>query len=236
MQSCFFASGRTYAARGSDRTHEIGDSEVLRQAGRDDRRAKFCGDRHGAWSGLQKVDVPGEATSSEATSAAGYRPTNPTFVNRVTAAIIAGRGDYLPVSALPVDGTFPNRQPQGGKTQHCSGDSDLGSVDLHRLWFVLRLCARIRDSDEGLSRRPRSNGNAPGASLSKPWKDKELPGHRLTIQVAPDDCTGCGVCVDVCPAKSKEAVRHKAINMERIEDHLERECGELRLLPRYPRA
>jgi pyruvate-ferredoxin/flavodoxin oxidoreductase len=67
------------------------------------------------------------------------------------------------------------------------------------------------------------NGNAPENFVSKPWKDKELPNHRLTIQVAPDDCTGCGVCVDVCPAKSKEAVRHKAINMERIEDHLERE-------------
>ena len=63
----------------------------------------------------------------------------------------------------------------------------------------------------------------PAAFARKPWKDKELPGHLLTIQVAPDDCTGCGVCVDVCPAKSKEVVRHKAINMEPIEDHLERE-------------
>jgi pyruvate-ferredoxin/flavodoxin oxidoreductase len=67
------------------------------------------------------------------------------------------------------------------------------------------------------------NGSAPEGFQSKPWKDKDLPNHRLTIQVAPDDCTGCGVCVDVCPAKSKEAVRHKAINMERIEDHVGRE-------------
>ena len=47
-----------------------------------------------------------------------------------------------------------------------------------------------------------------------PWKGKDLPDHLMTIQVAPDDCTGCGVCVDVCPAKSKEVVKHKAINME----------------------
>ena len=54
----------------------------------------------------------------------------------------------------------------------------------------------------------------------------------MTIQVAPDDCTGCGVCVDVCPAKSKEVVRHKAINMEPKMDHLEAERQELRVLPR----
>jgi pyruvate-ferredoxin/flavodoxin oxidoreductase len=64
---------------------------------------------------------------------------------------------------------------------------------------------------------------APATFLTKNWKDKDLPGHLLTIQVAPDDCTGCGVCVDVCPAKSKEVVRHKAINMQPIGEHLERE-------------
>jgi pyruvate-ferredoxin/flavodoxin oxidoreductase len=64
---------------------------------------------------------------------------------------------------------------------------------------------------------------APSSFATKAWKDKELPNHLLTIQVAPDDCTGCGVCVDVCPAKSKEIVRHKAINMEPVDDHLERE-------------
>jgi pyruvate-ferredoxin/flavodoxin oxidoreductase len=64
---------------------------------------------------------------------------------------------------------------------------------------------------------------APKDFLSKLWRDKEAPGHQVTIQVAPDDCTGCGVCVDVCPAKSKEIVRHKAINMEPKLAHLDRE-------------
>jgi pyruvate-ferredoxin/flavodoxin oxidoreductase len=58
--------------------------------------------------------------------------------------------------------------------------------------------------------------NAPIEFVSKEFKSRDLPGHRLTIQVAPDDCTGCGVCVDVCPAKSKTEVRHKAINMEPV--------------------
>jgi pyruvate-ferredoxin/flavodoxin oxidoreductase len=79
----------------------------------------------------------------------------------------------------------------------------------------------------------------PDGFASKPWKDKEFPGHLLTIQVAPDDCTGCGVCVDICPAKSKEVVRHKAINMERVENHLERERANLEYflgIPEFDRA
>jgi pyruvate-ferredoxin/flavodoxin oxidoreductase len=52
---------------------------------------------------------------------------------------------------------------------------------------------------------------------------KDLPGYAMTIQVAPDDCTGCGVCVEICPARSKEVAKHKAINMEEKVPHLERE-------------
>jgi pyruvate-ferredoxin/flavodoxin oxidoreductase len=58
---------------------------------------------------------------------------------------------------------------------------------------------------------------------AKPFRSRELPGHLLTIQVAPDDCTGCGVCVDVCPARSKSEVKHKAIDMAPAAAHRERE-------------
>jgi pyruvate-ferredoxin/flavodoxin oxidoreductase len=58
--------------------------------------------------------------------------------------------------------------------------------------------------------------------MSKPFRSKDLAGHFMTIQVAPDDCTGCGVCVDVCPAKSKTEVKHKSINMEPASQHRER--------------
>ncbi len=60
---------------------------------------------------------------------------------------------------------------------------------------------------------------APASFQSKEFKSRDLLDHRITIQVAPDDCTGCGVCVDVCPAKSKTEVKHKSINMEPAEDH-----------------
>ncbi|MEM9587220.1 MAG: thiamine pyrophosphate-dependent enzyme, partial [Planctomycetota bacterium] len=73
-----------------------------------------------------------------------------------------------------------------------------------------------------------------GRLPSKPWTGKELDEHLLTIQVAPDDCTGCGVCVDVCPAKSKQAVRHKAINMEPKADRLLREREQFEVFCSLP--
>ena len=65
--------------------------------------------------------------------------------------------------------------------------------------------------------------DAPSTFASKGFRSKDVDGYRMTIQVAPDDCTGCGVCVDVCPAKSKSEVRHKAINMEPVELHRDAE-------------
>jgi pyruvate-ferredoxin/flavodoxin oxidoreductase len=67
--------------------------------------------------------------------------------------------------------------------------------------------------------------SAPAGFVTKEFRSRELPDHLLTIQVAPDDCTGCGVCVDVCPAKSKTEARHKAINMEPVADHADVERG-----------
>jgi pyruvate-ferredoxin/flavodoxin oxidoreductase len=170
---------------------------------------------------LQEVTVPREATSGKQ-----LRPpvvgAASDFVNRVTAAIIAGRGDLLPVSALPVDGTFPTAT---AKVEKRSIAAEIPIWD-PEVCIDCGLCAlvcphtsiRMKVFPDGAV-----NGDAPESFLSKPWKDKQLPDYRLTIQVAPDDCTGCGVCVDVCPAKSKEVVRHKAINMEPIGDHLDRE-------------
>ena len=79
---------------------------------------------------------------------------------------------------------------------------------------------------------------APASFLHKEFRSRELPEHRLTIQVAPDDCTGCGVCVDVCPAKSKTDSSHKAINMEPVAEHrdVERERWDFfQSIPRLDR-
>jgi pyruvate-ferredoxin/flavodoxin oxidoreductase len=142
----------------------------------------------------------------------------PDFVKRVTAMMIEGKGDLLPVSALPVDGTFPTGTAQYEKRSIALSIPIWDPDICIQCGLCALVCphAAIRTKvypEAALSGKP------PGYQ-AQPYSGKEYPGHHLTVQVAPDDCTGCGVCVDVCPARSKEVVKHKAINMEPKLDHL----------------
>ncbi|HEY4606218.1 MAG TPA: pyruvate:ferredoxin (flavodoxin) oxidoreductase, partial [Acidimicrobiia bacterium] len=170
-----------------------------------------------ALHGMFRVEV-GELSSS----ANGLLPipdAAPDFVKRVTAMMMSGRGDLLPVSALPVDGTFPTGTARWEKRSIAEEipiwDPDI-CIDCARCALVCPHAAiRIKAFDPSVS--------TPEGFVWKESTTKDLEGWRITVQVAPDDCTGCGVCVDVCPAKSKEMVKHKAINMLPKLDHLERE-------------
>ena len=141
----------------------------------------------------------------------------PEFVKRVTAVLMAGDGDLLPVSALPVDGTFPTGTTKYEKRAIAQTIPiwdpaiciDCGKCAMVCPHATIRMKVFPAAAVEG----------APAEFVSKEFRSRELADHRLTIQVDPDDCTGCGVCVDVCPAKSKTEVRHKSINMEPVEDH-----------------
>ncbi len=144
-------------------------------------------------------------------------PAAPDFVKRVTAAMMADEGDRLPVSALPVDGTFPTGTARWEKRTIAAEipiwDPEI-CIDCARCALVCPHAAiRMNIVTEA------AVGGAPEVFQTKPLKAD--PTKRLVIQVAPDDCTGCGVCVSICPAKSKTAVKHKAINMEPIGEHLE---------------
>ena len=144
-------------------------------------------------------------------------PDAPDFVRQVTAVLMAGDGDRLPVSAMPVDGMFPTATARYEKRAIAQmipvWDSSI-CIDCGKCAMVCPHTAiRMKVFPE------EAVANAPIEFVSKEFKSRDLPGHRLTIQVAPDDCTGCGVCVDVCPAKSKTEVRHKAINMEPVAEH-----------------
>jgi pyruvate-ferredoxin/flavodoxin oxidoreductase len=167
---------------------------------------------------LERVEVPDRATSTlgmATTVPAGA----PDFVQNVTARLMAGEGDLLPVSALPVDGTFPSGTAQYEKRSIAKEipiwDPDI-CIDCGKCTIV---CPHATIRMKVFA--PATVADAPADFLQKDFRSKDLAGHRLTIQVAPDDCTGCGVCVDVCPAKSKTEVRHKAINMEPVLAHRE---------------
>ena len=174
----------------------------------------------GALASLHEVKVPGKATST--LQMVPPVPDNaPAFVKDVLGMMIANRGDELPVSAMPCDGTFPTGTTQYEKR---SIAQDIPVWDA-KICIQCGLCSlacphatiRMKAYDPALL------AVAPEGFKSADWKGKEYPGWKMTLQVAPDDCTGCGLCVDVCPAKDKEVAKHKAIDMEPKLDHLERE-------------
>ena len=139
------------------------------------------------------------------------------FIDRVTMTMIANKGDLLPVSAMPVDGTFPTGTTSLEKRKLAIEipvwEPDL-CIDCGKCAVVCPH-ATIRMK----AYEPAALGGAPDGFLSKSFRSRELDGHQLTIQVAPDDCTGCGICVDVCPAKDKTQVKRKAINMRPAPEH-----------------
>jgi pyruvate-ferredoxin/flavodoxin oxidoreductase len=135
----------------------------------------------------------------------------PAFVQRTLAPMIGGMGDALPVSALPADGTYPVGTTRWEKRDIADEipvwEPDL-CIQCGKCVFVCPH-AVIR---EKVYPAEAAQG-APETFASVDARFKEFPGMMYTLQVSPEDCTGCGLCVEVCPAKDKSQVGRKAINM-----------------------
>ncbi|BDG03778.1 pyruvate:ferredoxin (flavodoxin) oxidoreductase [Anaeromyxobacter oryzae] len=135
----------------------------------------------------------------------------PDFVKRVTALMLAGKGDQLPVSAFPVDGTWPTGTSKWEK-RSIALEIPVWEKDL---CIQCNKCALICPH---AAIRPKFYGaevlaKAPATFLSMDYKSADVKGAKYTLQVAPDDCTGCTLCVEICPAESKVEKGKKAINM-----------------------
>ncbi len=159
---------------------------------------------------LEKVTLP-SAASSEFDLIPSISSKAPAFVRDVLGQIAAGQGDLLPVSAIPAGGAFPTGTAQWEKRNIAQfipvWDKDLciqcGKCVMVCPHAVIR--AKVYGAELG--------DKAPATfQWAKPkWRGMEQ--DRYTLQVAPEDCTGCGVCVDVCPVKNKSDAGRKAINM-----------------------
>jgi pyruvate-ferredoxin/flavodoxin oxidoreductase len=135
----------------------------------------------------------------------------PDFVRRVLGPIIAGHGDRLPVSAMPVDGTFPTGTARWEKRNLSSEIPVWDASVCIQCGKCVFVCphAVIRSKVY----EPQQLAGAPEAFLSTEARLPGWKGMKYTLQVSPEDCTGCALCVDVCPAKNKKEARLKAINM-----------------------
>jgi len=161
----------------------------------------------------------------------------PAFVKDVLGVMIANRGDDLPVASLPCDGTFPTGTTQYEKR---SIAQDIPNWD-PKICIQCGQCALVcpHAAIRQKAFDPALLSGAPAEFKSADYKGKEFPGWKFVVQVFPDDCTGCGVCVEACPAKDKERAKHKAIDMEPKLQHLEAERANLDFflgLPEVDRA
>ena len=159
---------------------------------------------------LHEVQVPAVAASAIAMPPV-VPAEAPEFVQKVTARMIAGEGDLLPVSALPADGTYPSATTQWEK-RNIAMEAPVWDTEVCiQCGKCVLVCphAVIRSKvvDES------ALADAPDGFLFSDARWKELPGQKYTLQVAVEDCTGCTLCVEVCPAKNKRMVGRKAINM-----------------------
>ena len=126
--------------------------------------------------------------------------------------IADGHGDDLPVSALPVDGTFPTATAQWEKRNISQiipvWDEDLCIQCGKCVMVCPHAVIRAKVFDASLA------AGAPATFKTAKAKWRELEQDLYNLQVAPEDCTGCELCVEVCPVKSKSEAKHKALNME----------------------
>ena len=164
-----------------------------------------------AVANLHKVDIPNNINSTIEPEPL-ISVSAPEFVRDVLGKMMIGQGDELPVSVLPVDGTFPTGTAKWEK-RNVAQEIPVWEPDVCvQCNKCVMVCPHgaIRSKIYGKSELV----NAPTTFKSIDAKDKDFATQKLTIQVAPEDCTGCGICVDICPAKNKSQPERKAINME----------------------
>lgn len=210
MQTCFFVLSGVLEADDA--------VEMIRQAIRDSYgkrgeaivRMNFAA-VDAALENMHQVDVP-ETATSQLTVPAVVPEAAPDFVQDITAALIAGKGDLLPVSMLPDDGTYPTGTTQWEK-RNIGLEVPVWDPDVCiQCGKCVLVCPHAVIRSKVYQEAELENAPETFKATNARWK--ELPDWQYTLQVAVEDCTGCALCVEVCPAKNKSAAGFKAINME----------------------
>jgi len=159
---------------------------------------------------LRQVNIPDAPTATHHLHP--HVPDDaPDFVKRVTALMLAGKGDLLPVSAFPVDGTWPTGTTKWEK-RNIAEEIPVWETDI---CIQCNKCAIVcpHAAIRPKIYQPELLASAPATFKSSDFKVREFAGMKYSLQVAAEDCTGCRLCVEVCPAKDKANPSRKALNM-----------------------
>ncbi len=164
-----------------------------------------------ALDGLLEVSIPSLPDADAlVTVPPTYRGASE-FVRTVTAKLLANQGDLMPVSALPLDGCWPTGTARFEKRNIALEIPVWDPAICIQCNKCVMVCPHAAIRAKFVE--PAALESAPDGFLSVNFRSTEFPGQRYTLQVAPEDCTGCSLCVQVCPAKDKTNPRHKAIDM-----------------------
>ncbi|MCK6482684.1 MAG: pyruvate:ferredoxin (flavodoxin) oxidoreductase [Phycisphaerae bacterium] len=219
MQACFFGISGVLPREQAIEKIKSSIAKTYGKKGEEVVR-RNCAAVDAALAQLHEVKVPQRVTAGRSKPPIVSEEA-PDFVKRVLAVMLAGKGDLLPVSAFPVDGTWPTGTSKWEK-RNIALEIPIWDP---KICIQCNKCAMVcpHASIRAKVYEPAGLSGAPATFLSQDYKAKEYAGMKYTIQVAPEDCTGCKLCVNVCPAKDKANPRHKAINMTPQEPLRERE-------------
>jgi pyruvate-ferredoxin/flavodoxin oxidoreductase len=232
MQTCFFAISGVLPADEAIARIKGAIEKTYGRKGSDMVQKNFAAvDR--ALAELEQVPLPLQATSTFE-RLPPVSPDAPEFIRNVTAQIMIDRGDELPVSSLPVDGSYPTGSAAWEKRNIsmfvpqwepdlCIQCGQCGIVCPHS-------CIRSRFYDKA------SLAGAPDGFHTAPLAGRGFPDQRYTLQVYVEDCTGCALCVDACPAKSKTQGNQKAINMVAKEPILDQQRASISFFETLPES
>ena len=214
LQTCFFAISKVMER---DAAIEAVKQSIRKTYGRRgaDVVAKNENAVDAAIAHLHRVEVP-EAPVSDKQRIAAVPASAPAFVRDVTAQMLIDNGDTLPVSALPVDGTYPS-----GTTQYEKRNiSDIVAVWDENACIQCGNCAFVCPHAVLRAKYYPETAleGAPEGFQTAELNAAGLPGARYTLQVYAEDCTGCGLCVEACPVKVPSGNNRKAINLALVED------------------
>ena len=231
LQTCFFAiSGVLEKTQAIEHVKAAIKKTYGRRGAEVVARNEAAVDR--ALEGLHRVELPSRVTTTR--HSAPIVPQNaPEFVRQVTAAMMAGRGDELPVSSLPVDGTYPS-----GTTRYEKRNiSDLVALWDPAICIQCGNCSFVCPHSVIRSRYypPSALEGAPSTFRSAPLNAPGLPEARYTLQVYMEDCTGCQLCVEACPVGTGGNPFHKAINLADREPLVASERDNIAFFEQLPR-